>query len=116
MTQRAKHTQTGTFVVSFAMPAGFSVDTLPRTKDTRVRLREEPGRLMAALRCSGGWGESRYRQHEARLLQAVRGAGFTPIGEPINARCNSPFSLPFLRRNEVLIEVAEFDSNDRPMP
>jgi len=62
---------------------------------------------LAALRYSGGWGESRYRDHEARLLEAVRAAGLTPIGEPIYARYNSPFSLPFLRRNEVLIEVAE---------
>ena len=107
VTQRAKNAQTGAFVVSFVMPARFTLDTVPRPNDARVRLREEPARLMAALRYSGGWGESRYRDHQARLLDAVRAAGLTPIGEPIYARYNSPFSLPFLRRNEVLIEVAE---------
>jgi hypothetical protein len=105
--QRAADAQSGAFVVSFVMPARFTLYTVPRPNDARVRLREEPGRLMAALRYSGGWGESRYRDHEARLLKAVRAAGLTPIGEPIYARYNSPFSLPFLRRNEVLIEVAE---------
>jgi len=107
VTQRAGDAQTGTFMVSFVMPARFTLDTVPRPNDARVRLREEPGRLMAALRYSGGWGESRYRAHEARLLAAVRAAGLTPIGEPIYARYNSPFSLPFLRRNEVLVGVAE---------
>jgi hypothetical protein len=107
VTQRAANAQTGTFMVSFVMPARFTLDTVPRPNDARVRLREEPGRLMAALRYSGGWGESRYRAHEARLLAAVRAAGLTPIGEPIYARYNSPFSLPFLRRNEVLVGVAE---------
>ena len=72
-----------------------------------VTLREEPGRLMAVLRYAGGRGESRYRTHEGRLLEAARTAGLTPVGKPVYARYNSPFSLPFLRRNEVIVEVAE---------
>ncbi len=107
VTQRAANARTGTFVVSFVLPARFNLDTVPRPNDARVGLRETPGRLVAALRYSGGWGESRYRTHEAQLLAAVRAAGLTPIGGPVYARYNSPFSLPFLRRNEVLIEVAE---------
>ncbi|MEA3643923.1 MAG: heme-binding protein, partial [Lamprobacter sp.] len=65
------------------------------------------GRLMAVLKYSGGWGESNYQSHEVQLLDAVRAAGLTPLGNPIYARYNSPFSLPFLRRNEVMVEVAE---------
>jgi len=47
----------------------------------------------------------------AQLLQVARGKGLTPIGEPIDARYNSHFSLPLLRRNGVMVEVAE--SGDR---
>lgn len=105
--QRALDPELGTYVISFVMPSRFRLETLPRPNDSRVKLREEPARLMAALRYSGGWAEGRYREQETRLLAAVRTAGLTPIGEPIYARYNPPFSLPFLRRNEVLVEVAE---------
>ncbi|MEA3642493.1 MAG: heme-binding protein, partial [Lamprobacter sp.] len=67
------------------------------------------GRLMTVLQYSGGWGESNYRSHEEQLLKAVSAAGLTPLGKPLYARYNSPFSLPFLRRNEVMVEVAEPD-------
>lgn len=107
VTQRATETAPETYVISFAMPARFTMDTLPRPNDPRIRLREEPGRLMAARRYSGGWSETRYRTQEARLLNAVRAAGLIPIGQPVYARYNSPFSLPFMRRNEVMVEVSE---------
>lgn len=109
VTQRAAGAESDSYVISFVMPARFTLDTVPRPDDPRVKLREVPGRLMAVLRYSGGWGEPRYRAHEAQLLEAVHAAGLTPIGEPIYARYNSPFSLPFLRRNEVMVEVADPD-------
>jgi len=105
--QRSAQTESGSFIISFVMPERFTLETVPRSNDPRVSLREAPGRLMAVLRYSGGWGESNYRNHEAQLLKAVRAAGLTPIGKPVYARYNSPFSLPFLRRNEVMVEIAE---------
>ncbi|WP_295406811.1 heme-binding protein [uncultured Thiocystis sp.] len=107
VTQRSTDPARNAYVISFLMPARFTLATLPRPKDSRVMLREEPARLMAVLRYSGSWAESRYREHEERLLAAVRAAGLTPLGDPLYARYNSPFSLPFLRRNEVMVEVAE---------
>jgi hypothetical protein len=107
VTQRPAQTDADSFIISFVMPSRFSLDTVPRPHDPRVTLREEPGRLMAVLRYAGGWGEPRYRTHETQLLDAVRAAGLTSVGKPLYARYNSPFSLPFLRRNEVMVEVAD---------
>lgn len=94
-----------TFVIGFVMPSRFTLDTLPEPLDKRVRLREEPGKLMAVRRYSGRWTESAYRENETRLLDAVEAAGLTPVGEPVYARYNSPFSLWFMRRNEVMVEL-----------
>ena len=96
-----------TYVFSFVMPSKYTMENLPSPVDSRVKLRQVKSRLLAALTYSGTWSEKNYRQHEAALLEAVKSAGFVTVGEPIFARYNSPFTLWFLRKNEVLVEVAE---------
>jgi hypothetical protein len=113
VTQRAAGqgagTDSGGYLLSFVMPRRFTLDTLPVPDDPRVILREEPERLMAVRRYSGRWTEQNYRREEARLLAAVRKQGYEPIGAPVYARYNSPFSLWFTRRNEVMVEVRKLD-------
>lgn len=104
--QPAPGTDGDSYILSFMMPARFTLDSLPEPTDPRVRLREEPARLMAVRGYSGLWTLGNYQRNEALLLAAVRKAGLEPLGAPIYARYNSPFSLWFLRRNEVMVEVA----------
>ena len=91
---------------AFVMPVGYSLEELPRPENAEVRIESVPARLMAARRYSGTWSEERYRSNERQLLAAVQAAGLKTLGPPIFARYNAPFSLWFLRRNEVLVEVA----------
>ena len=111
VTQRAADTASDTYVISFVMPKSFSLEALPRPNNPRIRLREEPAVRVAARRYSGSWSEARYREEERRLLDALQRDGLQPRGTPIYARYNSPFSLPMLRRNEILVPLA-----DRPEP
>ena len=105
--QTPKADARGTYVFSFVMPARYTRATLPQPLDPRVRIREAPARLVAARRYSGTWSEAHYREQESILLRAVAQARLETVGAPVYARYNSPFSLWFLRRNEVLIEVAK---------
>lgn len=91
--------------ITFMMPSIYTLATLPEPIDKRIELHEVPGGLFAALRYSGTWSESRYREREARLLEWLEIRGWQPIGEPIFARYDPPFKPWFLRRNEILIEV-----------
>jgi hypothetical protein len=102
----------GRYVVSFVMPREYSLDTLPRPTDPRVRIRVQGERLVAARRYSGRWTESRYRDHEQALLSALAEAGFSATSAPVYARYNAPFVPWFLRRNEVLVEVRHPDCED----
>ncbi len=106
VTQRpATGTGSERYVLSFVMPRRFTLATLPTPNDPRVTLREEPARLMAVRGYSGRWTRSNYRREEARLFEAVRARGFEVLGAPVYARYNSPFSLPVMRRNEVMVAV-----------
>ena len=99
------------YTIRFVMPADFTLDSTPKPVDKRVNIRQIPVKHFAALRYSGGWGEDKYREKETILMKAVNGAGLKTIGTPVFARYNSPFTLWFMRRNEVLIEV-EMDFED----
>jgi hypothetical protein len=94
------------WLFQFVMPKEYPRSYLPPPVDERVSVQTVPGRLVAARRYRGSWNETRYRRHEAELLEAVSDAGLTVIGAPIFARYNAPFVPGFLRRNEVLIEVS----------
>ena len=99
--------ETRRHAIGFVMPAAFTLDTLPRPNDPRVRIREVASRLVAAHRYSGTWSEERYREHEKTLLEAVVREGLQPVGTPIFARYNSPFAVWFMRRNEVLVDIVD---------
>lgn len=90
---------------AFVMPSGSTIENLPVPESAEVVLKEVPARTMAARRYSGTWSEERYRANEAALIKALADKGLQALGEPVFARYNAPFSLWFLRRNEVLIEV-----------
>lgn len=95
----------GKWRITFLMPSKFNIGTLPEPLDPRVKLKEIPGRVLAALRYSGTWSKKRYDEKEAQLRVKILEHGLNPSGESIFARYNSPFTLWFLRRNEVLIPV-----------
>lgn len=94
------------WAVSFMMPAGYTLETLPVPEDPQVKLRLVPARRMAAVRYSGFWSEKNYLKHKQELEAWIHKQGLSVKGEPVWARYNPPFTLWFLRRNEILIEVA----------
>jgi effector-binding domain-containing protein len=95
----------GGWMVSFMMPASYTLETLPIPDNPDVRLRQIPARRMASVRYSGTWSEKRYLQHLQELESWIAKNGFRILGEPVWARYNPPFTPWFLRRNEILIPV-----------
>ena len=96
----------GGFLVQFVMPKGYTLATLPEPLDARVKLREVPSKNVAVIRFSGSWSQSLYEEQLQVLRSSLAAAGMAAIGEPVLSRYNSPFSLPFLRRNEIWLNLA----------
>lgn len=94
-----------TFLVQFMMPSKYSMQDLPAPDDERVKLRKIEGRLVAARKYSGTWSQKRYERNKKVLLEAMGKNQLRVLSAPVFARYNSPFSLWFLRRNEVLINT-----------
>lgn len=93
--------------VSFVMPPGYSLETLPAPTDDRILLEEVPARRVAAWSFSGWATERSVRRNTSRLLEALVARGLVPSSEPVIAQYDPPWRLPFLRRNEILVDLAE---------
>lgn len=104
--------QDGKWVVSFMMPASFTLETTPEPKDPNVSIREVPTRLIAAVRYSGFWSEKNYHRNLVKLQNWIANNRLTPVGEPTWARYNPPLMPWFLRRNEILVPVVPPESGD----
>ena len=96
----------GEYRYQFVMERAYDLESLPVPNSGRVEIREIPPRLMAAHRFSGRWNESRLEDLTTTFLRSLDEEGFTPKDDPLLARYNPPITPWFLRRNEILVEVA----------
>lgn len=95
----------GGYIVQFAMPREWTLDTLPEPTDPAVSLRAVPARTVAVRRYSGTWSQERYAEHLAKLQEALTRTGLQWRGEPVWARYDPPWKPWFLRRNEIWLEL-----------
>ena len=102
----------GRWAVSFMMPASYSLETLPEPQDPRVILRQVPARHIAAVRYSGFWSEEGYMRNRDKLEAWIKKNRFSVTGGAIWARYNPPFMPWFLRRNEILVPIANPSHNE----
>ncbi len=91
--------------IHFVMPAQYTMATLPRPTDDRVKLRELPAQRMAVLRFTGLSGEGKVKEKTADLLGWMKAEDLEAAGAPQLARYDPPWTLPFLRRNEIMVPL-----------
>jgi hypothetical protein len=93
----------GKWRMYFVMPSQYTLSTLPTPNNPAVTLRELPATRMAVIRFSGLAGEEKTAKKTAELMAWLKSKNIAPIGEPELARYNPPWTLPFLRRNEMMV-------------
>lgn len=95
----------GTWTVRFTMPSAYTLDTLPEPNDPKVHLRRLAPERFAVLRFSGLARPSDVNAKSEELVAATRAHHFRAIGPVSLAQYNPPWTLWFMRRNEVMIPV-----------
>lgn len=94
----------GQWRMYFVMPSQYTLSTLPTPNNPAVTLRELPASRAAVLRFSSLAGEDKTTKKTEELLTWLKSKNITPTDTPEFARYNPPWTLPFLRRNEVMVE------------
>ena len=98
------------WAVAFILPKIFNWDSAPVPSDPTVRIVERPAKIVATLRYSGRWTDKNVARHSQELKSYLESHAITQ-GSPVQtAFYNAPFTPPFMRRNEVQIEVDQLPS------
>ena len=92
-------------VMTFTMPAEYAMEDLPEPDDSNITLLPVPARTVAAIRFSGFATDRKTAQKRAELMAMLEQHQIAPLGVPTLNQYNPPWTLPFLRRNEVAVEV-----------
>ena len=90
---------------AFVLPADLTLETAPKPIDDKVRLAQVPGKKVAVIQYSGFWSEQSMQDKTFALNDWISANNLTATSEPRWAGYNPPWTIPFLRRNEVMIDV-----------
>ena len=96
--------------MAFMMPAEYSLSDLPTPEDDRVSFREAPGYTAAVIQFNG-WADMEKAEANWQVLQAFlteRDIAITV--EPSLNQYNPPWTLPFMRRNEIIVPISDAES------
>ena len=92
--------------ISFVMPKEYSLESLPVPTDPRVKIVEVPEQRFAVLRYSGWRSNSLTEKQGKKLLQLLEKDGVSMVSKDYTyAGYNAPFTLPWMTRQEVMIEI-----------
>lgn len=104
----------GTWTMTFAMPLEYKkISDLPTPLDKRIILQEHPGGLFAVIRYTWLTSENRNQEKYSELVEWLDKEGkYESIHEPYYAGYDPPWTIPFLRRQEILVEIKSLKNRE----
>lgn len=92
------------WTMHFVMPSKYTLNTLPKPNNPAVKVKQVAGAKYAVIRFSGLAGKTKADKKTAELEKWMNNRNIIATGKPELARYNPPWTLPFMRRNEVMIK------------
>ncbi len=106
MTAPVQQSMKGDREMAFMMPAEYALEDLPEPEDQRVSFREAPAYTAAVIQFSGWASAEKADENWQQLRRFLIAEGIDITGEPTLNQYNPPWTLPFMRRNEIIVPVA----------
>lgn len=91
--------------MTFVLPARYTIQSLPEPLDPAVMIRQLKGRKVAVIRYSGSLSETDMKVRTNELKNWLKQKSYEAISEPRLAGYDPPWTLTFLRRNEIQTDI-----------
>lgn len=92
--------------IRFMLTQTSDLENLPQPNNRAINLISIPQKKFAVIRFSGFANENKLQKYAAQLREFSATRKWHVDETPIYAFYNPPWTLPFLRRNEVLFEIS----------
>ena len=102
VTQEIKN---GNMTMQFYLPLKFNKDNAPKPSNSDIKILTIEGGYYAVIKYSGRSSDKNFLKNKDILEKKLKQDNITIISPPIRASYNSPFTLPMLKRNEVMYRV-----------
>ena len=102
VTQEIKN---GNMTMQFYLPSKFNKDNTPKPSNSEIEILIIEGGYYAVIKYSGRSSDKNFSKNKEILEKELKKDNVTILGPPIRASYNSPFTLPILKRNEVMYRV-----------
>ena len=106
MTAPVQQSMAGEKEMAFMMPAEYALEDLPEPEDQRVSFRTAPAHTAAVIQFSGWASAEKSDKNWQQLRRFLIAKDIDITGEPTLNQYNPPWTLPFMRRNEIIVPVA----------
>ena len=93
----------GKWRVQFTMPSQYTMQTLPKPNNPDVKIVQLPAQTYGVIKFSGLAGSKKVAKKTEMLKSWMQTQKLVITGTPELARYNPPWTLPFMRRNEVMM-------------
>ena len=95
----------GNMTMQFYLPSKFNKDNAPKPSNPEIKILTIEGGYYAVIKYSGRSSDKNFLKNKETLEKELKKDNITILSPPIRASYNSPFTLPILRRNEVMYRV-----------
>lgn len=94
-----------TWTMTFVLPSKYTLETIPIPLNDKIEIKMVPAKKVATIQYSGFINSRKIKDNATKLLSWLENNEFTSLSEPYSAGYDPPWTIPFLRRNEVHIEI-----------
>ena len=91
--------------MQFYLPSEFDESNVPNPSNSEVKILNMKGGYFAAITYSGRASDKNFLKHKEILENQLKEDNIKILSPPIRATYNSPFTLPMLKRNEVMYRI-----------
>ena len=102
VTQEIKN---GNMTMQFYLPSKFNKHNAPKPSNSDIKILTIEGGYYAVIKYSGRSSDKNFLKNEDILEKALKQNNIIVLSPPIRASYNSPFTLPMLKRNEVMFRI-----------